>query len=55
MAYGGLNLPVHRGLTAGVSGGLEVQCAMTSFSCHLLFDQRVKIFQNLFFLFPCVD
>ena len=34
------------GVTAGVSASLKVQCAMTSFSCHILLDQSVTIFQN---------
>ena len=38
-------------MTAGVSASLKVQCAMTSFSCHILLDQSVTIFQNSF-LYP---
>ena len=39
-------------MTEGVSAtSLEVQCAMKSFSCHILLDQSVTIFRNSFFSF----
>ena len=38
-------------MAAGVSASLKVQCAMTSFSCHILLDQSVTIFQNSFLYF----
>ena len=38
-------------VTAVVSASLKVQCAMTSFSCHILLDQSVTIFQNSFLYF----
>ena len=39
-------------MTAGVSAtSLKVQCAMKSFSCHVLLDQSVTIFRNSFFVF----
>ena len=38
-------------VTASVSASVKVQCAMTSFSCHILLDQSVTIFQNSF-LYP---
>ena len=31
------------------SESLKKQCAMTSFSCHILLDQSATIFQNSFF------
>ena len=38
-------------MTTGVSGSLKNQCAMTSFSCHILLDQSATIFQNVSFSF----
>ena len=39
-------------MTAGVSAtSLEVQCAIKSFSCHVLLDQSITIFRNSFFAF----
>ena len=38
-----------KSVTADVSESLKKQCAMTSFSCHILLDQSAIIFQNSFF------
>ena len=38
-----------KSMTADVSESLKKQCAMTSFSCHILLDQSATIFQNSFF------
>ena len=38
-------------MTTCVSESLKKQCAMTSFSCHILLDQNATIFQNAFFSF----